>query len=385
MVERGAAPRGAGQPGDTMRHDSGRARALLFVVDLTTREQFLAAFAPYATATSLLVVTHRAELPETGSRMRFRLTLSDGAVMLSGEALVTGNRGTGRRGVVRLEPTQLDDDSRACHEALVERARGASAGDRMDEALDKLPICYVLEEAQASGEIDAPEPPAGEPVRAPRETLPVIADDVIDEEPDAADEPALHTRRATLETLIVPRLRSATPQLVALAAAAAILFIVFLRARSSESTGRAAEPPSPTTAAAPLAIDAPHQATEPDLPDPDPAAAADPDPDPGAAADPDPDPDTDPGAVPAPHATSPSRPHKDRPPTGQVTVQLESSPPGAVFRVNGKSVGRGPTSIRLPAGATANVYANFDGLVWQRRVTVATDSPTMRLRAVLGE
>ena len=53
--------------------------------------------------------------------------------------------------------------------------------------------------------------------------------------------------------------------------------------------------------------------------------------------------------------------------------------------MNGKDLGRAPTSIRLPAGATANIYADFDGLVWQRRVTVVADRPDMSVRAVLGE
>ena len=73
------------------------------------------------------------------------------------------------------------------------------------------------------------------------------------------------------------------------------------------------------------------------------------------------------------------------PATSRVTLKLVSSPPGATFRVNGKDLGRAPTSIRLPAGATANIYADFDGLVWQRRVTVVADRPDMSVRAVLGE
>jgi hypothetical protein len=136
-----------------MRH-SEPARALLFVADLTSREQFLSAFGPYATAQSILVVTHRSELPETGDRLVFRLALADGETMLAGEALVTRCRGTGRRGVVRLEPTRLDPLSRAIHRDLVARARPLG-GDRMDEAMEKLAECHVLEEAQAIGVIDS--------------------------------------------------------------------------------------------------------------------------------------------------------------------------------------------------------------------------------------
>ena len=148
-----------------MRH-SESARALLFVADMTSREQFLAAFGPYATASSILVVTHRAELPETGDRLVFRLALADGQTMLAGEALVTCRRGSGRRGVVRLEPRRLDTNSRAIHADLVARARPARGGDPMDEAMEKLAECHVLEEAEAIGEIDSDDggPDAPPPV-----------------------------------------------------------------------------------------------------------------------------------------------------------------------------------------------------------------------------
>ena len=159
------------------------ARALLFVADLTSRAEFPAAFGPYATARSILVVTHRSELPETGDRLVFRLALADGETMLAGEALVTRCRGTGRRGVVRLEPTRLDPVSRAIHRDLVARARPLG-GDRMDEAMEKLAECHVLEEAQATGEVDS-----GSDLPPPRAiTAPAVVAD-IEPEPEPLPPP----------------------------------------------------------------------------------------------------------------------------------------------------------------------------------------------------
>ena len=161
-----------------MSHESGPARALLFVADLTSREQFLSAFGPFATARGILLVTHRSELPETGDRLVFRLALADGETMLAGEALVTGNRGIGRRGVVRLEPTRLDVGSRVTHAELLEHARPARAEDLMADAIEKLAECQVLEEAQATGEIDSGDPIA-QPGPAPEERIVVAADEPL--------------------------------------------------------------------------------------------------------------------------------------------------------------------------------------------------------------
>jgi hypothetical protein len=164
-----------------MSHELGPARALLFVADLTSRAEFLAAFGPFATARGILLVTHRSELPETGDRLVFRLALADGATMLAGEALVTGNRGVGRRGVVRLEPTRLDVGSRVTHAELLEHARPARAGDLMDDAIEKLAECQVLEEAQATGEIDSGDRSA--PPRPATEQGIVVAVDEDEDEP----------------------------------------------------------------------------------------------------------------------------------------------------------------------------------------------------------
>lgn len=325
-----------------MSFEPGPARALLFVADLTSRAEFLAAFGPFATARGILLVTHRSELPETGDRLVFRLALADGETMLAGEALVTGNRGVGRRGVVRLEPTRLDLGSRVTHAALLERARPARGGDLMGDAIEKLAECQVLEEAQATGEIDSGDRSA--PPRPATEQGIVVA---VDE-----DEPLPPTPR---------RGRARSALLAAACGAALLLIALVLRARVPERVSSAAP-------ATPRVSDS----------DPDPGAASvsDRDPDPVSVSDPAPIPD--PGAV---HRAAPGHSAE----AARVTLHLLSSPPGATFRVNGKELGPAPTSIRLPAGSTANIYATFDGLVWQRRVTLAADQPDMSVRAVLGQ
>jgi hypothetical protein len=45
-------------------------------------------------------------------------------------------------------------------------------------------------------------------------------------------------------------------------------------------------------------------------------------------------------------------------------------------------VGRGPTTIRLPAGTSASIYASFDGLVWHLKVPL--DKEEVQVVAVLG-
>lgn len=69
--------------------------------------------------------------------------------------------------------------------------------------------------------------------------------------------------------------------------------------------------------------------------------------------------------------------------SGKVRVVLDSTPPGASFRVNGNDVGKGPKSIELPAGGRASVYATLDGLTWHNRVDL--DKDVVNVRATFGQ
>src|SRR5690606_30204054 len=136
-----------------------------FVVDCRSREEFLAAFSPLCDGTSLVLVTP--EVPPAGMKIEFTLRLSTGEQLLAGKGTVLSTfSDTPSRGALRLKPTVMDGVSQALLAEL-----GRCGGEpipmpaRLRDALDRLAMAYVIDEAPRSR---PPAPPIPDAAPAPR-------------------------------------------------------------------------------------------------------------------------------------------------------------------------------------------------------------------------